>query len=44
VRKVLENGLPGEELYGFTAAAGLPKNHTGGAWGQREEAPRQRTA
>lgn len=33
VREIVAGALPGEPLYGFTFDAGLPKGHTGGAWG-----------
>lgn len=33
VRKIVKDALPREILYGFTADAGLPEGHTGGAWG-----------
>lgn len=33
VRELVRSALPGENLYGFTPDAGLPKGHTGGAWG-----------
>jgi hydroxymethylglutaryl-CoA lyase len=33
VREILRAALPGEELYGFTPDAGLPKGYAGGGWG-----------
>ncbi len=33
VRDVVTAALPGEEMYGFTPDAGLPKGYTGGGWG-----------
>lgn len=33
VRQILHDALPEEELYGFTADAGLPKGYAGGGWG-----------
>tara|TARA_R110002049_G_scaffold115854_14_gene268102 strand:- start:13027 stop:13965 length:939 start_codon:yes stop_codon:yes gene_type:complete len=33
VRRQVAESLPAEELYGFTAAAGLPLGHTGCKWG-----------
>ena len=33
VRRGLAESLPAEELYGFTASAGLPLGHDGGKWG-----------
>jgi len=33
VRKILVDALPGEQLYGFTPEAGLPKGYQGGGWG-----------
>lgn len=32
VRRALAGALPAEELFGFTAAAGLPLGHSGGQW------------
>jgi hydroxymethylglutaryl-CoA lyase len=33
VREILRAALPGEELYGFTPDAGLPKGYASGGWG-----------
>lgn len=33
VRQILIDALPGEELYGFTPEAGLPKGYRVGGWG-----------
>jgi len=33
VREILQAALPGEELYGFTPDAGLPKGYGAGGWG-----------
>jgi hydroxymethylglutaryl-CoA lyase len=33
VRKILTDALPGEEIYGFTPDAGLPKGYAPGGWG-----------
>lgn len=33
VRRTVAESLPTEDLYGFTAAAGLPRGHAGGKWG-----------
>ncbi len=33
VREIVIAALPGEEMYGFTPDAGLPKGYNGGAWG-----------
>ncbi len=33
VRQILRDALPGEELYGFTPEAGLPKGYGAGGWG-----------
>ena len=33
VRDVVTAALPGEEMYGFTPDAGLPKGYAGGGWG-----------
>jgi len=33
VRAVVIAALPGEEMYGFTPDAGLPKGYAGGGWG-----------
>lgn len=33
VRQILIDALPGEEMYGFTPEAGLPKGYAGGGWG-----------
>lgn len=33
VRRILEEALPGEALYGFTPDAGLPKGYAPGGWG-----------
>jgi len=33
VREILKAALPGEEMYGFTPDAGLPKGYATGGWG-----------
>jgi hydroxymethylglutaryl-CoA lyase len=33
VRDIVTAAVPGEEVYGFTPAAGLPKGYTRGGWG-----------
>jgi hydroxymethylglutaryl-CoA lyase len=33
VRRIVAESLPQESLFGFTVDAGLPKGHTGSAWG-----------
>jgi hydroxymethylglutaryl-CoA lyase len=33
VRDIVTAALPGEEMYGFTPDAGLPKGYAGGGWG-----------
>ena len=33
VRQIVSEALPGEELYGFTPEAGLPKGYGAGGWG-----------
>jgi hydroxymethylglutaryl-CoA lyase len=33
VRKILQDALPGESLYGFTPDSGLPKGYARGGWG-----------
>ncbi len=33
VRQILIDALPGEEMYGFTPDAGLPKGYAAGGWG-----------
>jgi hydroxymethylglutaryl-CoA lyase len=33
VREIVIAALPGEELYGFTPDAGLPKGYDAGGWG-----------
>ncbi|MBV6423496.1 MAG: Hydroxymethylglutaryl-CoA lyase YngG [Steroidobacteraceae bacterium] len=33
VRRILIEALPGEEMYGFTPDAGLPKGYAAGGWG-----------
>ena len=33
VREIVLAALPGEEMYGFTPDAGLPKGYAGGGWG-----------
>jgi hydroxymethylglutaryl-CoA lyase len=33
VREILKDALPGEEMYGFTPDAGLPKGYGAGGWG-----------
>jgi hydroxymethylglutaryl-CoA lyase len=33
VRRILRDALPGEDLYGFTPDAGLPKGYGAGGWG-----------
>jgi hydroxymethylglutaryl-CoA lyase len=33
VRRILAEALPGEQLYGFTPDAGLPKGYGAGGWG-----------
>lgn len=38
VRNIVADALPGEELYGFTPDAGLPKGYGGGGWGVNEAA------
>jgi hydroxymethylglutaryl-CoA lyase len=38
VRKIVAAALPGEELYGFTPNAGLPKGYGAGGWGVSDAA------
>lgn len=38
VRSILTEALPGDELYGFTPDAGLPKGYGGGGWGVGRQA------
>ena len=38
VRSIVADALPGEELYGFTPDAGLPKGYGAGGWGVGEAA------
>jgi hydroxymethylglutaryl-CoA lyase len=33
VRDIVKAALPGEEMYGFTPDAGLPKGYASGGWG-----------
>ncbi len=38
VRKILRDALPGDDLYGFTPDAGLPKGYGAGGWGVTQAA------
>lgn len=38
VREIVTGALPGEEMYGFTPDAGLPKGYARGGWGVGERA------